>query len=234
MLAIEHLLDRRPKALSGGQRQRVALGRAIVREPRAFLMDEPLSNLDAKLRVHTRAEISALHKRLGVTTVYVTHDQTEAMTMADRIVIMRDGEIQQIADPDTMFAKPANLFVANFIGSPGMNILRATPSLDGGAARRASSGTRSGCRSPRRRPRRSPAGRSSSAFGRSISPRVRVRSRSTSCRGSSRVGSEKYVYVDVPPENRSERAPPAATRDAAMRSIARLIDPPGAVSLARG
>ena len=119
ILAVEHLLDRRPKALSGGQRQRVALGRAIVREPQAFLMDEPLSNLDAKLRVHTRAEISALHKRLGVTTIYVTHDQIEAMTMADRIVIMRDGEIQQIADPDTMFATPANLFVASFIGSPG-------------------------------------------------------------------------------------------------------------------
>ncbi|WP_164820268.1 ABC transporter ATP-binding protein [Sinorhizobium meliloti] len=125
VLAVDHLLDRRPKALSGGQRQRVALGRAIVREPRAFLMDEPLSNLDAKLRVHTRAEISALHKRIGVTTVYVTHDQIEAMTMADRVVIMRDGAIQQIADPDTLFAKPENLFVAGFIGSPGMNFLRA-------------------------------------------------------------------------------------------------------------
>ncbi|WEX90186.1 ABC transporter ATP-binding protein [Sinorhizobium garamanticum] len=125
ILAVDHLLERRPKALSGGQRQRVALGRAIVREPRAFLMDEPLSNLDAKLRVHTRAEISALHKRIGVTTVYVTHDQIEAMTMADRVVIMRDGVIQQIADPDTLFARPTNLFVAGFIGSPGMNFLRA-------------------------------------------------------------------------------------------------------------
>ncbi|OMQ43015.1 ABC transporter ATP-binding protein [Ensifer sp. 1H6] len=124
ILAVDHLLDRRPKALSGGQRQRVALGRAIVREPRAFLMDEPLSNLDAKLRVHTRAEISALHKRIGVTTVYVTHDQIEAMTMADRVVIMRDGLVQQIADPDTLFQKPTNLFVASFIGSPGMNFLR--------------------------------------------------------------------------------------------------------------
>ncbi|HTV69422.1 MAG TPA: ABC transporter ATP-binding protein [Rhizobiaceae bacterium] len=125
MLGVEHLLDRRPKQLSGGQRQRVALGRAIVREPSAFLMDEPLSNLDAKLRVHTRAEISALHKRIGVTTVYVTHDQIEAMTMANRVVIMRDGVIQQIADPDTLFNKPANLFVAGFIGSPGMNFMRA-------------------------------------------------------------------------------------------------------------
>ncbi|MDK1385801.1 ABC transporter ATP-binding protein [Sinorhizobium sp. 8-89] len=130
ILAVDHLLERRPKALSGGQRQRVALGRAIVREPRAFLMDEPLSNLDAKLRVHTRAEISALHKRIGVTTVYVTHDQIEAMTMADRVVIMRDGVIQQIADPDALFARPANLFVAGFIGSPGMNFLRAT--VEGG------------------------------------------------------------------------------------------------------
>lgn len=123
VLDVAHLLDRRPRQLSGGQRQRVALGRAIVREPQAFLMDEPLSNLDAKLRVHMRAEIGALHQRLGVTTIYVTHDQIEAMTMANRIVIMKDGVIQQIADPDTMFEKPTNLFVAGFIGSPGMNFL---------------------------------------------------------------------------------------------------------------
>ena len=128
-LGVSHLLDRKPKALSGGQRQRVALGRAIVREPQAFLMDEPLSNLDAKLRVHMRAEISALHNRIGVTTVYVTHDQIEAMTMADRVVLMRDGVIQQIADPDTLFQKPVNLFAAGFIGSPGMNLLSA--SFDG-------------------------------------------------------------------------------------------------------
>ncbi|MCY4459900.1 MAG: sn-glycerol-3-phosphate ABC transporter ATP-binding protein UgpC [Albidovulum sp.] len=135
ILAVDRYLDRRPKDLSGGQRQRVALGRAIVREPQAFLMDEPLSNLDAKLRVHMRAEIGALHKRIGVTTVYVTHDQTEAMTMADRIVILRDGEIQQIADPDTMFQKPVNLFVAGFIGSPGMNFLRASATeMDGSPA----------------------------------------------------------------------------------------------------
>ena len=123
ILGVAHLLSRKPRALSGGQRQRVALGRAIVREPRAFLMDEPLSNLDAKLRVHMRAEISALHNRIGVTTVYVTHDQIEAMTMADRVVLMREGEIQQIADPDTLFQKPDNLFVAGFIGSPGMNLV---------------------------------------------------------------------------------------------------------------
>jgi multiple sugar transport system ATP-binding protein len=127
ILDVEHLLDRRPKQLSGGQRQRVALGRAIVREPQAFLMDEPLSNLDAKLRVHMRAEIGALHQRLGVTTIYVTHDQTEAMTMANRIVIMKDGVVQQIAEPDVMFEKPANLFVAGFIGSPGMNFIAGQP-----------------------------------------------------------------------------------------------------------
>ncbi|MGH6763723.1 MAG: ABC transporter ATP-binding protein [Phyllobacterium sp.] len=125
ILEVTPYLDRRPKDLSGGQRQRVALGRAIVRQPRAFLMDEPLSNLDAKLRVHMRAEIGALHKRIGVTTVYVTHDQVEAMTMADRVVIMQDGIIQQIAAPDELFNDPANLFVAGFIGSPGMNFLNA-------------------------------------------------------------------------------------------------------------
>ena len=124
ILGVESYLDRRPRDLSGGQRQRVALGRAIVREPRAFLMDEPLSNLDAKLRVHMRAEIGTLHKRLGVTTVFVTHDQIEAMTMADRVVIMRDGKIQQIAAPDDVFRNPANLFVAGFIGSPAMNFLQ--------------------------------------------------------------------------------------------------------------
>ena len=126
ILDIEALLDRRPRALSGGQRQRVALGRAIVREPQAFLMDEPLSNLDAKLRVHMRAEIGSLHQRMGVTTIYVTHDQTEAMTMANRIVLMRDGVIQQVADPDTMFAQPTNAFVAGFIGSPAMNFFQST------------------------------------------------------------------------------------------------------------
>lgn len=125
ILEVTPYLDRRPKDLSGGQRQRVALGRAIVRQPQAFLMDEPLSNLDAKLRVNMRAEIGALHKRIGVTTVYVTHDQVEAMTMADRVVIMQGGIIQQIAAPDELFNNPANLFVAGFIGSPGMNFLNS-------------------------------------------------------------------------------------------------------------
>ncbi len=120
-LGLERLLDRKPKALSGGQRQRVALGRAIVREPQVFLMDEPLSNLDAKLRVETRAEILRLHRRLKTTIIYVTHDQVEAMTMGDRIVVMRDGLLQQIGTPQELYDRPANLFVAGFIGSPAMN-----------------------------------------------------------------------------------------------------------------
>jgi multiple sugar transport system ATP-binding protein len=123
MLGIEDLLGRRPRELSGGQRQRVALGRAIVREPKVFLMDEPLSNLDAKLRVQTRAELIRLHRRLGITTIYVTHDQTEAMTMGDRIAVLRDGVLQQVASPDELYKKPANTFVASFIGSPPMNLL---------------------------------------------------------------------------------------------------------------
>ncbi len=121
MLGIGHLLDRKPRALSGGQRQRVALGRAIVRNPSVFLMDEPLSNLDAKLRVQTRAEISKLHQRLKTTFIYVTHDQTEAMTMGSRIAIMRDGILQQLDTPQHLYDKPANMFVAGFIGSPAMN-----------------------------------------------------------------------------------------------------------------
>jgi multiple sugar transport system ATP-binding protein len=122
MLDLTELLDRRPKQLSGGQRQRVAMGRAIVREPRVFLMDEPLSNLDARLRVQMRADIAALQKRLGVTSVYVTHDQVEAMTMGDRVVVMRDGLLQQAAHPQELYDRPCNLFVAAFIGSPSMNL----------------------------------------------------------------------------------------------------------------
>lgn len=125
ILGIEHLLERKPKALSGGQRQRVALGRAIVREPKVFLMDEPLSNLDAKLRVAMRTEISKLHKRLNTTFVYVTHDQTEAMTMGTRIVVMKDGVIQQVDSPTVLYNSPCNMFVAGFIGSPQMNFMNA-------------------------------------------------------------------------------------------------------------
>ncbi|MBK8475990.1 MAG: sn-glycerol-3-phosphate ABC transporter ATP-binding protein UgpC [Opitutaceae bacterium] len=126
LLGIEPLLDRKPKALSGGQRQRVAVGRAIVRKPKVFLFDEPLSNLDAKLRVTTRTEISKLHARLGATMLYVTHDQVEAMTMGDRICVMKDGDIMQVAPPLELYRRPANLFVAGFIGSPPMNFLHGT------------------------------------------------------------------------------------------------------------
>ncbi|KEQ22074.1 MULTISPECIES: ABC transporter ATP-binding protein [Paenibacillus] len=133
ILDIEHLLDRKPKALSGGQRQRVALGRAIVREPQVFLMDEPLSNLDAKLRVQMRAEITKLVKRLETTTIYVTHDQTEAMTMGDRIVVMDKGIIQQAASPEEIYNYPVNMFVAGFIGSPSMNFVHGGFAEQGGS-----------------------------------------------------------------------------------------------------
>jgi multiple sugar transport system ATP-binding protein len=132
MLGIEGYLNRRPKELSGGQRQRVALGRAIVRKPKVFLMDEPLSNLDAKLRVQTRAELIRLHRSLGITTIYVTHDQVEAMTMGQRIAIMRDGVLQQCDKPEVVYQKPANRFVAGFIGSPPMNFLEAKLVEEGG------------------------------------------------------------------------------------------------------
>lgn len=125
ILDIEHLLDRKPKALSGGQRQRVAMGRAIVRSPKVFLMDEPLSNLDAKLRVQMRLEISKLHQRLQTTIIYVTHDQTEAMTLGTRIVVMKDGVIQQVDSPEILYNQPTNMFVAGFIGSPQMNFIDA-------------------------------------------------------------------------------------------------------------
>ncbi len=153
MLGLEDLLERRPAQLSGGQRQRVAMGRAIVREPRAFLMDEPLSNLDAKLRVGMRASLAQLHGRLGVTTVYVTHDQVEAMTLGQRVAVMRDGRILQVDTPQVLYEQPKNRFVAGFIGSPAMNLVEAT--IDGdevgfgqfrfplGEGRRPVSGTRS-------------------------------------------------------------------------------------------
>jgi len=132
VLDLEPYLQRKPRALSGGQRQRVAMGRAIVREPKAFLMDEPLSNLDAKLRVQMRADIKKLQTDLGVTTIYVTHDQVEAMTMGDRVAVMRKGRLQQVAAPEELYEKPVNVFVAGFIGSPAMNVLQAR--IEGGAA----------------------------------------------------------------------------------------------------
>ena len=131
ILDIEHLLDRKPKALSGGQRQRVAMGRAIVRSPKVFLMDEPLSNLDAKLRVQMRVEISKLHKRLQTTIIYVTHDQTEAMTLGTRIVVMKDGIVQQVDTPQNLYNTPCNQFVAGFIGSPQMNFMDALVNVNG-------------------------------------------------------------------------------------------------------
>ncbi len=131
ILDLEEHLNRKPAKLSGGQRQRVAMGRAIVRSPKVFLMDEPLSNLDAKLRVQTRTQIASLQRRLGVTTVYVTHDQVEAMTMGDRVAVLKDGDLQQCASPKALFQQPANVFVAGFIGSPAMNLLPARLDADG-------------------------------------------------------------------------------------------------------
>ena len=146
VLDLEPFLDRKPRALSGGQRQRVAMGRAIVRQPQAFLMDEPLSNLDAKLRVQMRAEISQLQSRLGTTTIYVTHDQVEAMTMGDRVAVMRKGELQQVATPQELYDEPVNLFVGGFIGSPSMNLLEGTlqqlERRDGRRAREPEAGAR--------------------------------------------------------------------------------------------
>src|SRR3954469_10861203 len=133
ILDLEPFLDRKPKALSGGQRQRVAMGRAIVRNPQAFLMDEPLSNLDAKLRVQTRTQIAALQRRLGVTTVYVTHDQVEAMTMGDRVCVLKDGYLQQVDTPRNLYDHPGNVFVAGFIGSPAMNLVEVDLDEDGAA-----------------------------------------------------------------------------------------------------
>ena len=132
VLELEEQLRRRPRQLSGGQRQRVAMGRAMIREPQAFLMDEPLSNLDAKLRTQMRAEIGLLHKELGVTTIYVTHDQVEAMTLGQRVAVLRKGELQQVADPQELYTRPANLFVAGFIGSPAMNFFEGRLEQDGG------------------------------------------------------------------------------------------------------
>jgi multiple sugar transport system ATP-binding protein len=142
LLGLEDFLDRKPKQLSGGQKQRVAMGRAIIRQPRVFLMDEPLSNLDAQLRVHMRGEIEALQKRLGVTTVYVTHDQVEAMTMGDRVAVLRSGELQQVDTPGNVYDRPKNLFVAGFIGSPPMNLARGTiEAVDGAFTARLGSAT---------------------------------------------------------------------------------------------
>ena len=160
LLGLTEMLDRKPVQLSGGQRQRVAMGRAIVREPQAFLMDEPLSNLDAKLRVGMRASLAQLHARLGVTTVYVTHDQTEAMTLGKRVAVLRDGKVEQVAEPQVLYASPANLFVAAFIGSPAMNLVEATVANDDDLVRRLHAPARPAAPArgrPRTRRRRDPA-----------------------------------------------------------------------------
>ena len=196
-LGLEDYLERKPSALSGGQRQRVAMGRAIVREPRAYLMDEPLSNLDAQLRVQMRAEIQRLQRMLGVTTIYVTHDQTEAMTMGDRIAVMRDGTLQQVDTPERVYRRPENRFVAGFIGSPAMNIVSAR--LARGDGRRD------------RQLRRAPAcdrGRGDRAIARGCS-RVRAKFSSASGPRTSRTRRS-------PPRRRPRRRsrPPARLREA--------------------
>ena len=180
MLDLTPYLDRRPKQLSGGQRQRVAMGRAIVRQPQVFLMDEPLSNLDAKLRVQMRADISKLQRDLGTTTVYVTHDQVEAMTMGDRVAVMNQGVLQQVDTPQRLYDQPANLFVAGFIGTPPMNLIEADVSVDGDSVTRpdrrpAAAGARRGAEALPRRSAAPTGGGSWSACARatSISPRDR-------------------------------------------------------------
>ena len=180
-LRLEELLDRRPAQLSGGQRQRVAMGRAIVRQPKAFLLDEPLSNLDTKLRLHMRGELKSLHGQLGTTFIHVTHDQTEAMSLGDRIVVMNDGNIAQIGTPTELYRAPANLFVAQFIGSPGMNILRRRP-LDGQAGYL-------GVRPEQAKAAKAGKAASGAQFG--IEGRVtRVEM----------MGAEQYVYIRLPAE----------------------------------
>ena len=176
VLGLGDMLQRRPAQLSGGQRQRVAMGRAIVREPKAFLMDEPLSNLDAKLRVQMRAEIARIQQALKVTTVYVTHDQVEAMTMGDRVAVMRDGELQQVATPQRLYDAPANLFVASFVGSPPMNLFEAELDRATAAACSAGSATASWSFPPTSSPsgRRSPGTRAAASQS-AFAPRTSAR-----------------------------------------------------------
>ncbi len=183
ILGLEQLLNRYPRQLSGGQRQRVAMGRAIVRNPQVFLFDEPLSNLDAKLRVQMRSEIKALHQRLKVTTVYVTHDQIEAMTMADKIVVMNSGIIEQVGPPLELYDRPANVFVAGFIGSPAMNMLRRPDRRWPLSCQRR---RRLGAARRRRPP--APAERSSTAFAPSICASIRGHRRHCGSRRAHRLG----------------------------------------------
>ena len=227
MLGLEELLERRPGALSGGQRQRVAMGRAIVREPAAFLMDEPLSNLDAKLRVDMRAELARLHERLGVTTVYVTHDQVEAMTLGQRVAVMRDGHIQQVDTPQTLYRSPANLFVAAFIGSPSMNLVEATVE-DGHASfagfRDPAPAGRRPARAGERDPRHPPAG----LRGRGVRRPVAADDRGRASTVVEELGSETHVIFPIDAAPVDAAAVLAATDE---RASGRCCSPTTARSL---
>jgi multiple sugar transport system ATP-binding protein len=199
VLELSKHLHRKPKNLSGGQRQRVAMGRAIVREPRAFLMDEPLSNLDAKLRVQMRAQIARIQRDLGVTTVYVTHDQTEAMTLGDRVAVMRGGVLQQIASPQDLYDKPINMLVAGFIGSPGMNMIAADLTID-------------------------PAGSASVAFG---ANRLDVPASVLHTRPALRGYSGARVGVGIRPEDMEDAEIAGAVDGSTIRSVADLVEAMG-------
>jgi ABC-type sugar transport system ATPase subunit len=197
ILQLEDLLDRKPAKMSGGQRQRVAMGRAIVREPKVFCMDEPLSNLDAKLRVSTRAEIAGLQKRLATTTVYVTHDQTEAMTMGDRVAVLQDGRLQQVGTPTELYERPVNTFVAGFIGSPSINLLDDVPVRDGRVLLTASLQVPVPGANPRAAPERVTVGirpEGVDAVGAGVAGRTdRITVRVTRVE---RMGSEIFAFVD--------------------------------------
>ena len=200
ILELEDQLDRKPANLSGGQRQRVAMGRAIVRDPRAFLMDEPLSNLDAKLRVQMRTEVARIQQRVGTTTVYVTHDQTEAMTLGDRVAVMRAGVIQQVASPKMLYEEPANLFVAGFIGSPAMNFLRARSRTTTSSCRSASPGAgrraaREGAERQGGHRRHAPRALRGRGRGRGARDQGHEVRRTSTVVES--MGSELYAYFDV-------------------------------------
>ena len=234
VLGLEEHLDRKPRALSGGQRQRVAMGRAIVRQPQAYLMDEPLSNLDAKLRVHMRAEISSLQGELGVTTIYVTHDQVEAMTMGDRVAVMRKGELQQVAPPQELYERPVNLFVGGFIGSPAMNMVEASIERQNGKLV-ALVGRHALALDEQRLPRdpgssHTSGAESSSAFAPRTSrmpPSSPIRRATSACRASSSFASRSAPRSWL--TSRSTRRPPV-TED--VRELARDVGQERAVQAA--
>ena len=210
ILELEELLGRKPRQLSGGQRQRVAMGRAIVRQPRAFLMDEPLSNLDAKLRVQMRAEIAKLQRSLGVTTIYVTHDQTEAMTLGSRVAVLRHGVLQQVAAPQELYQRPANLFVAGFIGSPAMNLIEAT--LERGAGNPGTGGSRA------RRSGHGRTGHGRSGHGRPGHGRSRGDLRLAPPAGARGGGPPASGAGEVPGPHGGGRDPPGAPRGRGPRA----------------